>query len=306
MNRSHLFRKLFGRAMEAVCLLAALVAVVPLFAFLWHLVAKGASSLSLSLITQLPMPPGELGGGLLNSILGSLLVVGLATVAGIPIGIGAAIFMTEFASPSVTSSLRFACDVLSGIPSIVMGLLAIMLTALTVAREWENGSMELLLSTPVRPWEIILGKLAPYLALGLVGAVFIYLAARLGFGVPFRGSHLLYVLLCLLFLTASLAQGLLISVATRQQQLAMQLSIITGLLPSLLLSGFVFPVESMPIFFQYFTSILSQKWFMMISRGVFLQGSGALDLARPILGLSVITGVLLTMAAKRFKKDLEP
>jgi len=124
MNRSHLFRKLFGRAMEAVCLLAALVAVVPLFAFLWHLVAKGASSLSLSLITRLPMPPGELGGGLLNSILGSLLVVGLATVAGIPIGIGAAIFMTEFASPSVTSSLRFACDVLSGIPSIVMGLLA--------------------------------------------------------------------------------------------------------------------------------------------------------------------------------------
>jgi phosphate transport system permease protein len=124
MNRSHLFRKLFGRAMEAVCLLAALVAVVPLFAFLWHLVAKGASSLTLSLFTQLPLPPGELGGGLLNSILGSLLVVGLATLAGIPIGIGAAIFMTEFASPSVTSALRFACDVLSGIPSIVMGLLA--------------------------------------------------------------------------------------------------------------------------------------------------------------------------------------
>ena len=196
--------------------------------------------------------------------------------------------------------------VIPGLGVIVMGLLAIMLTALTVAREWENGSMELLLSTPVRPWEIILGKLAPYLALGLVGAVFIYLAARLGFGVPFRGSHLLYFLLSLLFLTASLAQGLLISVATRQQQLAMQLSIITGLLPSLLLSGFVFPVESMPVFFQYFTSILSQKWFMMISRGVFLQGSGALDLVRPILGLSVITGVLLTVAAKRFKRDLEP
>ncbi len=214
----------------------------------------------------------------------------------------------------ITLSTRFLYNhelntrwfVIPGLAVIVMGLLAIMLTALTVAREWENGSMELLLSTPVRPWEIILGKLAPYLILGLIGAVFIYLTARLGFGVPFRGSHLLYFLLCLLFLTASLAQGLLISVATRQQQLAMQLSIITGLLPSLLLSGFVFPIESMPVFFQYFTSILSQKWFMMISRGVFLQGSGALDLARPILGLSVIAGVLLTVAAKRFKKDLEP
>ncbi|HAM36197.1 MAG TPA: ABC transporter permease [Elusimicrobia bacterium] len=196
--------------------------------------------------------------------------------------------------------------VIPGLAVIVMGLLAIMLTALTVAREWENGSMELLLSTPVRPWEIILGKLAPYLALGLVGAVFIYLVARLGFGVPFRGSHWLYLLLCLLFLTASLAQGLLISIATRQQQLAMQLSIITGLLPSLLLSGFVFPIESMPVFFQYFTSILSQKWFMMISRGVFLQGSGVIDLARPILGLGVIAALLLTAAAKRFKRDLEP
>ncbi|MCX5794856.1 MAG: ABC transporter permease [Elusimicrobia bacterium] len=214
----------------------------------------------------------------------------------------------------ITLSTRFLYNhelntrwfVIPGLGVIVMGLLAIMLTALTVAREWENGSMELLLSTPVRPWEIILGKLAPYLALGLVGAVFIYLAARLGFGVPFRGSHLLYFLLCLLFLTASLAQGLLISVATRQQQLAMQLSIITGLLPSLLLSGFVFPIESMPAFFQYFTSILSQKWFMMISRGLFLQGSAALDLARPILGLSVIAAFLLAMAAKRFKRDLEP
>ena len=124
MIRSHSFRKVQGRFMEGICLLAALVAVVPLFAFLWHLVAEGASSVNPALFTHLPMPPGETGGGMLNAILGSLLVVGSATVAGIPIGIGAAVFMTEFASPSVTSALRFACDVLSGIPSIVMGLLA--------------------------------------------------------------------------------------------------------------------------------------------------------------------------------------
>lgn len=124
MMSSHRLRKFHGRLMETVCLLAALAAVVPLFAFLWHLVAMGAGAFSPALFTHLPMPPGELGGGLKNAILGSVLVVGTATVLGIPVGIGAAVFMTEFARPSLTSALRFACDVLSGVPSIVMGLLA--------------------------------------------------------------------------------------------------------------------------------------------------------------------------------------
>ena len=124
MSRSHQLRKLHGRAMEALCLLAALAAVAPLFAFLWHLVAMGAGALSPALFTQLPLPPGEVGGGLKNAILGTVLVVGTATVVGIPIGVGAAVYMTEFARPRIAASLRFACDVLSGIPSIVMGLLA--------------------------------------------------------------------------------------------------------------------------------------------------------------------------------------
>jgi phosphate transport system permease protein len=124
MSGSHRLRKIQGRLMEGVCLLAALLAVIPLFAFMWHLAAKGASSLTLNLFTQLPLPPGEVGGGLKNAIVGSLVVVGLATVAGIPLGVGAAVYMSEFARPKVASSLRFACDVLSGIPSIVMGLLA--------------------------------------------------------------------------------------------------------------------------------------------------------------------------------------
>jgi len=124
MSTSHRLRKIQGRLMEGVCLLAALLAVIPLFAFLWHLFAKGASSLTLGLFTHLPMPPGEAGGGLKNAIVGSLVVVGTATLAGIPVGVGAAVFMSEFAKPAVASALRFACDVLSGIPSIVMGLLA--------------------------------------------------------------------------------------------------------------------------------------------------------------------------------------
>ncbi|HTA75748.1 MAG TPA: ABC transporter permease, partial [bacterium] len=104
-----------------------------------------------------------------------------------------------------------------GLSVVVLAILGIMLTALTVAREWENGSMEMLLSTPVSPVEIIIGKLFPYLVMGFIAQTIIYLAARLLFGVPFAGSHLLLILGTLLFLAASMAQGLIISVTTRHQ-----------------------------------------------------------------------------------------
>lgn len=119
-----LYRKLKGRTMEAVCLLMALVAVIPLAAFLWQLIHLGAPSFNKALFLELPLPPGEAGGGLRNAIAGTLIVAGGASVIGIPVGIGAALFMTEFAKPWVSSFLRFWCDVLSGVPSIVMGLLA--------------------------------------------------------------------------------------------------------------------------------------------------------------------------------------
>jgi ABC-2 type transport system permease protein len=192
-----------------------------------------------------------------------------------------------------------------GLAVIVVGLLSIMLTALTVAREWENGSMELLLSTPVKPAEIVLGKLSPYVALSLSALLIVYLVARLIFRMPFAGSHLLFFGSSLLFLVACLAQGLLISVAVRQQQLAMQLSIVTSLLPSILLSGFIFPVESMPVFFQYFTMILPPRWFLAVARGVFLKGMGAVELAGPLAVLLLMDILLITAATRRFKRDLE-
>ena len=192
-----------------------------------------------------------------------------------------------------------------GLAAIIIGLLAIMLTALTVAREWENGSMELLLSTPVRPLEIIAGKLAPYGALVLAGVFFVYLASRLVFGVPFAGSHLLYLAACLLFVTAALSQGLVISVIARQQQVAMQLGMITGLLPSLLLSGFIFPVESMPKLFQYLTMLLPPRWFMAAARGITLKGADLGELAVPFLALGLLSAGMLALALVKFKTDLE-
>ncbi len=196
--------------------------------------------------------------------------------------------------------------VVPGLIVVVIGLLSILMTALTVAREWENGSMELLLATPVRPFEVVLGKLMPYAALGLAGIGFVFFIARSVFGVPFRGSYFLLVVSCLLFTTASLAQGLLISVIFRQQQKAMQASMIAGLLPSLLLSGFIFPVESMPPFFQYFTMILPPRWFMTIVRTLFLKGTTLEGLALPFAVLALMNAVLIGISVGKFKKDVEP
>jgi ABC-2 type transport system permease protein len=99
---------------------------------------------------------------------------------------------------------------------------------------------------------------------------------------------------------------MLISVLIRTQQLSMQVAMITGLLPSLLLSGFIFPLESMPQFFQNFTSILPSKWFMIISRGIFLKGASFIDLKLPFIGLFILSSILIVTATKKFKKDLEP
>jgi ABC-2 type transport system permease protein len=196
--------------------------------------------------------------------------------------------------------------VVPGLAVVVIGLLATLLTALTVAREYENGSMEMLLATPVRPLEIILGKLIPYVGLGLAAVLFVYVLARVGFGVPFRGSHLLFGAAVMMFLATTLAQGLVISVVTRQQQIAMQMSMVTGLLPVNLLSGFIFPIASMPVFFQYFTAILPARWFMTITRAIFLKGSGLPATGVPLAVLAVLCTVFITVALRKFKTDMEP
>lgn len=189
---------------------------------------------------------------------------------------------------------------------LVMGILSILLTALTIAREYESGSMELLLSTPVKPLEVIIGKLAPYGLLGIMAIAIIYVLSRFVFHVPFVGSHAIFAVGALIFLIAYLGQGLLISVVTRNQQAAMQLAFMTGMLPTQLLSGFVFPIESMPVAFQYLTGIFPARWFIEISRDIFLKGTTFWALLTPFLGLTIFAVVVLTLGTLRFKKDLEP
>jgi ABC-2 type transport system permease protein len=195
--------------------------------------------------------------------------------------------------------------VVPGLTVVVMAILSILLTSLTVAREWENGSMELLLSTPVQPLEIIIGKLAPYGALGLIAVTMVFVIARTLFGVPFVGHLPVFGAGCLIFLVTYLAQGLLISVVTRNQQIAMQMAMLTGFLPSQLLSGFVFPIASMPLFFHYFTMIFPARWFMEIARDTFLKGSGPVALAGSFFALSLISFLIIRMAVRKFRRDLE-
>ncbi len=201
--------------------------------------------------------------------------------------------------------LKSSWFVVPGLLVVVMAVLSVLLTSLTVAREWERGSMELLLSTPVHPLEIILGKLIPYAILGLSSVVMVYVLARTVFGVPFVGNHLAFILGCLLFLMTCLTQGILISVVTKKQILAMQMAMIMGLLPSTLLSGFIFPIESMPGFFRGLTMILPARWFMNISRSSFLQNFSASYLWTSFLVLTVICSVLIFVGSKKLRKDLE-
>jgi ABC-2 type transport system permease protein len=202
--------------------------------------------------------------------------------------------------------LRSRWFVVPGLSAVIIAILSILLTALTVAREWENGSMELLLSTPVTPMEIIVGKLAPYAVMGLAAVFLVFLLAIFVFQVPFKGSFLLYLIASLIFLLTYLCQGLLISVVARKQQLAMQMAMLSGLLPTILLSGFIFPIEHMPTFFQYLTMLIPARWYIEISRRLFLKGVGIGGTWHELLALVILFSLMLTVALKKFKKDVEP
>ena len=190
--------------------------------------------------------------------------------------------------------------------TIIIGFLAIVLTALTVAKEWENGSMELLLSTPVRPSEIVLGKLAPYFLLTFFDILIVFVLAIMVFRIPFVGSFMLYMLACAVYIMGALALGVFISVATRAQQSAIQFAFAVGLLPSFIFSGFIFPIENMPAFFRYFTVIFPQRWFLLISRNLFLSDAGISSLSFALSAIALFAACMILLAVNTFKTDVEP
>ena len=192
-----------------------------------------------------------------------------------------------------------------GLSAVIIALVAIMLTTLTICREWERGSMEMLLSTPASRLDIIVGKLTPYAILSFVGFVLVFVVARIVFAVPFVGEYWQLVLGAWLFILSYLAIGLLISVSTKKQEVAIQYACIIGLLPTVILSGFIFPIEYMSRGYRIVSSVFPARFYMDITRDQFLKGSSFFDIwwLYAILALQAV--VVLAICVVRFKRSLE-
>jgi ABC-2 type transport system permease protein len=199
---------------------------------------------------------------------------------------------------------RSAVFMVPGLAVYLLAISAVLLTALTVAGEWERGSMEQLFASPVGRLEIVLGKLLPYLALGVLELELVLAFGAVAFGLPIWGSVPLVFLLGLFFLVGMLGQGLLISVLAKNQLVATQAGALSALLPSMLLSGMVFPLENMPRVLQLFSNVVPARYFVHALRGVLLKGNG-LDVLWPdLLAMVVFAVVVVGLSTLRFTRRL--
>lgn len=194
--------------------------------------------------------------------------------------------------------------IVPGLISVILMLLSALLTSMTVVRERERGTIEALVVSPVMPYELMLGKLLPYVMIAFFDVILVIGAGRLLFHVPLVGSPALVLALSAVFLTASLGIGLLVSVLSRNQQTAMTSAMLTTLLPSVLLSGFIFPIRAMPTVIQWLTVLIPARHFLVILRSIFLKGSGFGMLWQPALVLLVFGLLMLGLCSVRFRKKL--
>ena len=195
--------------------------------------------------------------------------------------------------------------IVPGIVALVMAIVGAQLTSLTIAREWERGTMELLISTPVKPMELMLGKLLPYFVIGLIDAAICLALAVFWFDVPFRGTLATLLFTTSLFLIVVLAIGYYVSVSIRSQVGASQIALLLTMLPTTLLSGFAFPIDQMPIVVQVVTYLVSARYYVTILKSVFLKGAGVGELAVPMLFLAGYAAVVVFLAARSFRKTLD-
>ena len=192
-----------------------------------------------------------------------------------------------------------------GLIALVLTLVAALMSAISLSREKERGTLEVLLVSPLEPWQIIAGKVVPYLGLGFGIVVSVLAAAWLVFRVPLRGSVFLLLAESVLFILTSLALGVLIAARTRSQRTAMIGALMGLMMPTAILSGMIFPIASMPAWLQPVTNLVPAKWFIIISRGIMLKGVGLAHLWVETLVLTGMTAVLLLAAVRSFDIRLE-
>jgi ABC-2 type transport system permease protein len=183
----------------------------------------------------------------------------------------------------------------------VLTLVSALMTAISLSREKERGTVEVLLVSPLRPWQIIVGKVLPYLGLAFANVITALLAAWAVFHVPFRGSLLLLLGESLLYSLVGLAIGVLVASKTSSQRAAMLTAMLATLLPNTLLSGMIFPIASMPAALQVVTNVVPARWFITIARGIMLKGIGITYIWRETLVLAVMMVVAIGVAVRSFK-----
>ncbi len=200
--------------------------------------------------------------------------------------------------------LRSQNFIVPGLIAIIIMIICNLITSSTIAGEWERGSMEQLLYTPVRPFELIIGKLLPYVIIGFLQVTLVLLTGILVFRVPFRGSIILFYIASCLYIFSALGFGLFISLRTKSQQVSTMIAFLVSVLPAFLLSGFIFPIESMPIILQFISYLVPAKYFLYIIRNIFLKGTNFTHLRLEFFALFLFCLAFLGLGITGFKKRL--
>lgn len=203
-------------------------------------------------------------------------------------------------NPSLKSVYMF----LPGVLALIMLIVSAMMTAISIAREKELNTLRLLLVSPLKPIVIIIGKVIPYMVLSVLNTLLIIGLSTLVFKIPIEGNIFLLSFLCLLFICTALAFGILIGLNSQSQQVAIMISILSLFLPTLMLSGFVFPIENMPVFLQWFSNIFPAKWFIIALRSILIRGAGILFVWQELLILFIMMVVFIGVSVKRLKSGI--
>jgi len=194
--------------------------------------------------------------------------------------------------------------IVPGLISVLMMMICALLTSIAITREKETGTLEQILVAPVRPLELIIGKVLPYVAIASADALLVLLVGNFWFNVPFEGSAFLLAVLSVIYLLTSLSLGILISTVAPNQQVSTMLAVMVTLLPSQMLSGFIFPIASMPVVLQAVSYMVPAKYYLDIIRGILLKGNGLAVLWPDALFLLTLSAILLAVSVKRFKVRL--